>query len=193
MLGALFFITGEYAAPQHCFRGKPLPECRSFWITETSVSYRLSDHDTNHWKNRQVYEKLLYSLNLGLMYTASRRTSLGGSIFFDYDDYLNDTQFGARFRYRCWFSRILSVDVAPGVPLIAGSASGTGISVFVALNVADLIALSLRVDAAGSGNSLGHHASWFSGVEFCSHLGLVTGIAGPVIAAVIWGGRMKTK
>lgn len=193
MLDALFLFTGEYATSQHCFRGRPLPKCRSFWITETSVSYRLSDHETNHWKNRKVYEKLLYTWNVDLMHNVSRRTSLGGSIFVDCDDFLNKAQFGARFRYRRWFSRVLSVDVAPGIPLMAGNASSTRISVSVALNAADLIALSLRVDADGSGKTLGHHASWFSGVRFCSHPGLVVGIAGPVIAAMIWGDRMKTK
>jgi len=173
------------------FREKPLPEYRPFWITETTASYRLNDHNTNRWKNRKLYEKLLYTWELGLMQNTSPRVALGGSVFLDYDDYLDNTRFGARFRYCRWLTRSLSLDLSPGVILTGGNASGPAVSGCVTIDTADMIALSLRLDVNGSGSAPGNRFSWFGGARFCSYPGLVVGIAGPVIAAMIWGQKFN--
>lgn len=181
-------LTSEIAAGQACFRGRPLPECRLFWITEAGVCYRLDSHDTDHWKNRKWHEKLLYSWELGLMVNRNKGHALGGSLFLDYDDFMDNTQIGVRVRYRRWISRLIRIDFAPGAILNGSAIQDEAFSGLVALNADDYVAVTLRLDVTAWDRSRthGNDFAWYGGLKFCSYPGLVVGIAVPIIAVLVW-------
>jgi hypothetical protein len=177
-------LAGDMMAGGSCFRGRPLPECRSFWITEAGTLYRFDSHDAG--KNRKWHEKLMYNWELGWMYNRSPRSALGGSFFLDYDDLLNNTQIGIRARHRRWLSRSLSLDVAPGVIVTGSAIECPGFSGLLVLNAADRVAATLRLDISKWERSSGYDLAWYGGLRFCSYPGLIAGLAGPIIAAIIW-------
>jgi len=174
-------LAVDSMADGDCFRGKPLPECQSFWIIETGAQYRFGLPETH----QRWYETLMYSYELGLMFNRSTPHAIGGALFFDYDDYENNLQrhniqVGIRPRYRRWLVRKLSLDIAPGLILTGSKIENPVFSGEVMVNISDLGALTFRLDMRN------RRAIVYSGIKFCSYPGLVVGIAGPIIAAAIW-------
>ncbi len=106
-----------------CFRGRPLTECRSFWITEASYSVRLSSVD------RQVsFEPggwFLPTVELGGMRNLNGRVAVGASIG---AGFLGDFYLAAKPRVRLWLSPKASLDLSPGLML----GGRTGIQRFTA-------------------------------------------------------------
>jgi hypothetical protein len=175
-----------------CFRGKPSPECRTFWITEAGAFYRLDGQDVKSWQHRKLYEKLLYSIDVGLMFNRSPGDALGASIFIDYDDYTGSTKLGLRPRYRRWLSRLIRIDIAPGIVLDDTKFKTPNFSGLLSLNFSDYVALMLRLDINswekryGVNQAGGTEYAWYGGLKFGSYPGLVVGIVGPIVAAAIW-------
>jgi len=176
LVGLTLILTCRIIAADACFRGKPLPECRTFWITEAGALYRFGLAETHH----EWYETLMYSWELGLMFNRSMRHALGGTLFFDFDDYTNNVQVGFRPRYRRWLWHGISLDIAPGIILSASKSRGFAVSGEAIVYAHDFIAVTLRLDMK-EGRAMG-----YAGMRFCSYPGLVVGIAGPIIAAAIW-------
>lgn len=87
------------AANRFCFRGRPLPECRYFMVTEFSYFRRLntkpqgSAHESGKW---------YLTGDFGLMVNINESWSVGGILFFGGDDDSGRGGIGPRFRK--WFA-----------------------------------------------------------------------------------------
>lgn len=146
LLAAVLIQTPTHTASASgpCWRGKPLPECRTFLVTELGVYARLDDDPTGATDN-PVY----FTLDVGLMKNVSPTTALGFTAYGGTGD--SHARVGARFRYRRWLSRDFSLDVAPGV-IVYGSEDGgythqaPGLVLGTSLNWRDWVALGLEVE-----------------------------------------------
>ena len=118
-----------------CFRGRPLPRCSVFWLTEFGVAPRLTPDGRD--------DGPLYTWELGLMKNAGRRDALGGSFFIEGAD--DGAGWGIRPRYRHWLNSRFSVEVAPGLMLRHSSYTSVAFSGQVAINFSDYLALTTTV------------------------------------------------
>lgn len=136
--------SGTASAGSLCWSGKPMPECRTFLITELGVYARLDDDPTQASDN-PVY----FTLDLGIMKNVSDRHAVGLTAFGGSGD--GHARVGTRFRYRRWLSRYTSVDVAPGL-LFYGSEDGgythqaPGVILGTTVNWRDWVALGFEVE-----------------------------------------------
>lgn len=148
------------AAPQACFRGRPLPACRSFWITEAALSGRVD--------GRSDQRAVALTFDFGHMKNLSPHQALGGSIFMRSRgaEALSSVAFGLRPRYRHWLSRVFSLDVAPGLVLVQSGdylrSSLPTVSAEFALGAADLVALTAEADLVRIPGH-GIDTAWFVG------------------------------
>ena len=81
-----------------CWRGHPLPECRSFLVTEVGLSYPMNKTATNG-------RGAVIAGDLGWMRNISDRAAVGGTAHARIgigDDY---ARAGVRARYRRWLGR----------------------------------------------------------------------------------------
>jgi hypothetical protein len=99
-----------------CWSGKPMPECRTFLVTELGVYGRLDEDPTMAANNT-----LFLSLDLGLMKNISTKAAVGFTAYGGSGD--AHARVGVRFRYRRWLSRHTSLDFAPGL-ILYGSEDG---------------------------------------------------------------------
>ena len=174
LLGAL--LAGSPAAAQTRFRGAPLPECRSFFLTEISGGV--------------IYDQnFVITTDLGYMRNLDPGSAVGGSIFLSAEGVVEDSwaAFGLRPRYRRWLSRQTSLDAAlavGGVVGTSGSADG-GLLVHAELTFGawDLVGITVGIAFASSGDDSGVHP--LLGIRFGSWIGsglmaagLVSGVAG---------------
>ena len=182
LLGAASIFCGEHATAQHCFRGKPCPQCRWFWITDSNFMYRLwSSEDA---RERNTGSNVLFSFDLGVMHNHSERSALGASISGGYDQGYEQGQIGARLRYRRWLNRPFSFEYAPGIMVNTGKGHYKGFSNLLAITAADLVALSMRIDFMKYSRESSYQVCTYGGIT----LGSYAGIAGAVgVSAVIIG------
>ncbi|KPK80247.1 MAG: hypothetical protein AMS25_09580 [Gemmatimonas sp. SM23_52] len=105
---ALAAATASQLPGQNCFRGRPLPTCRVFAITEIGFGAKLT---------REPFTHGLASADLGLMVNLSQDYALGGSLYVGFEDFTDPGywRFGIKARVRRWLTPWLSLDVAPGI------------------------------------------------------------------------------
>lgn len=101
-----------------CFRGKPLPECCSFWITEVSLKYRISRSWIKSDNPDEEQAKTVLSADLGFMQNITPEYALGFSVYGGVD--ADKSRLGIRGRYRRWLTRRTTLDISPGVLLFGG-------------------------------------------------------------------------
>jgi hypothetical protein len=89
------------------FRGRPLPECKSFWILEEHIDYRMAGSTAN-----QGNSDYSVSFDIGHMFNISRRHSLG-STFYIVGDH-NRSYLGLQLRHRYWITQHLAWDLSAG-------------------------------------------------------------------------------
>ena len=91
-----------------CFQPRPMPACRSFWITEFGVQWFVSQppgvNDKRRW---------LATWEVGWMRNRTSNDAVGGSVFVAAND--NAFRSGVRARYRRWTGGETAVDVSPGL------------------------------------------------------------------------------
>ena len=103
------FSYGFVEAKCNCFRGKPLGECKSFYLIETGFMSRASGEDTdNDYYND--YESLL-QVNLGKMYNYNSKSAIGGVFNLGPGNDGMDIGIGPRYRY--WLSKRMAFDLTP--------------------------------------------------------------------------------
>src|SRR5438552_16573004 len=78
------------AKPHGCFRGRPLPRCSSFWITEFGISARLSSD--------QSAGGPLFTWELGGMMNQGTKNAFGAAMFVEASG--DGSGLGVRPRYR---------------------------------------------------------------------------------------------
>ena len=89
------------------FRGKPLPECKMFFITEAG-GFLTKDVDLVEFG---------LTTEFGLMFNLNKRSALGATVFHQMGADLNGV--GFKVRYRHWLNSSFSVDISPGLWLLS--------------------------------------------------------------------------
>ena len=137
------------------FRGKPAPECRSFFIVEGGGFYEMGDREFGA------------NSDIGVMFNLSRRSALGGSIIHQLS--ADVSGLGVKLRYRYWLNSSFSLDIAPGILLWGDWAPApTG---QVSLNYKDLIGVFAQIDSQHSPDI--RRTPFSVGVKFGRYLGIV--------------------
>jgi len=164
-------------AAQSCFAAHPLPRCRSYWLTEAGLSLRLDPHPET--------ESGSATLELGYMVNLSPRSALGAAVFLRGGEPVGGI--GFRPRYRRWFNRHVSLDVAPGIVLktLGGGQFTLKAPTFsgqLGLNLGSGFALTSQVDVARNAvgtfpNGSSTDVAWYVGGRLGGGLG-VAGILG---------------
>lgn len=111
---SLVLLAGTAAAQASpgCFRGRPLPTCGSFWITEAAYGIRVSPAPGPYESSEG--DRLTASLDLGGMKNIDSRFAIGGSVAVGA---IGGLYLAAKPRVRYWVSRDLTADFAPGIVL----------------------------------------------------------------------------
>jgi len=157
------------------FHPEPGRACGSYLITETSILSRTSGPSPG---------KLFVSLDYGYARNVGDATSLGGTVFVGGDD--DVVRSGLRIRYVRWLRPNLSLDVAPGIVLLANE-KGTsrfkspGFSSQVGLNLGGRIGLVAQVASVARREAPSffappdttvHETDWHLGVRLGGGLGV---------------------
>jgi hypothetical protein len=135
-------------APWYCFRGRPLPDCRGFFLTEVYTGVAFA-----HWPASQHFDGLPYVGEgaVGYLWNLDARQAIGGLAFVEGGGSAQsqiEARAGLRFRYRLWLNDAFSLDASPGVALVG--VGPIGFSGDLAFNVGDLIAPYLRLEVIRS-------------------------------------------
>lgn len=147
--------------PSACFRGRPLPICQSFWITESSLLGTLAQNDPFTSTGDPFW-----SVEVGWMRNMSPTAAVGGGVAFA------DTYVSLRPRYRRWINTTTSVDGAVGVRWTPGRIET--LEMQVGINQSDLVGLwTGTVIDLGQGGF-----GWTGGVKVGSYAGVTTYILG---------------
>jgi len=104
-----------------CWRGKPEPQCRRFWVTEVSGEYSYSTTET-HYQSVYTNSVNAYSrpdvssqvlLTVGPMFNTSPARALGGTLSWGF---VNDgSRLALEARRRNWISSSSAVDFSAGL------------------------------------------------------------------------------
>jgi hypothetical protein len=191
---------GALTAARLFYRGRPLPECSSFLITEFGAHY-LINRDANPWQDRHVF----FTFDLGYMRNRNERSALGGLLHVGTG--AGRTGFGPAVRYRRWLSNGLSnpnsptsaADLTVGLDVLGSVNSGGELGapapwVEAGVSVEDILALSFRGERWAStieplvapdwSRGSKSVTTWHVGVKGCSYLGA----AGTVVIGVLVAG-----
>lgn len=171
-----------------CFRIRPAPACRSYWLVEVQgvVPVASSTQSDAFRGNVSVFDDNNLEFNLGHMFNVTSGLSLGGAVTLGSGS--GGVPDGARARVRWWTARAVSLELEAGVVRTnLGSWVGSplvGPSLGVRANLFDVGAVLLRYDrvdvpsegrwAGGpaSGVSMGASASSGSALVVSAIIGL---------------------
>ena len=171
-----------------CFRGRPLPRCGNFWLTEFGVATVVSN-------NPNGLSGGLFTWEVGRMRNVGSRYALGIAAFGELGT--PSSGIGVRPRLRVWLGGNTSIDIAPGA-VVVGSNTGPAFTGHVALNLADYAALTVHLlgvrdaqYAIGPNSQLRRtgtstHAIIFAGGRLGSLPGAIGGILFPVAAFALF-------
>ncbi len=175
LLMSLFF-TSPMLHAKICFRGKPAPYCKMFFITEVGATL-----SGVNWE-------------LGGMHNLNKRSALGATFFVSTRVY-DDLAAGFKFRYRHWLNSFngFSIDISPGLvlwtqwpdPTFRKGPTFTG---HVGFNYKDMIALMVQVYVRRY-RFQKNKVNFSLGLKFGSYAGIVLGCAS-LIAVIVFGQRL---
>ncbi len=175
-------LAGGQAADtgKACFAAKPLPECRTFWLTEVgyykrAFGYGVFPSSPLPGERRPDLDSH-GSWEVGLMSNRSLRTAVGGTFLVGTGG--STFRLGLKGRYRRWIPERKFVEVSAGAlrvatssPYSQGRSTGFGITGDVSVGWRDWVALTARADAVrGSGHTAG---AVYGGVRLGSYPGIV--------------------
>jgi len=184
-----------------CWRGKPAPQCTTFWITELGVDASMSSTQTvvtEDFGGGNVYRYARrdfdsrFSWTVGPMFNTGQRTAIGVTLSLSPQD--GGYRAAVEARRRWWKSDDLALDLSGGVlrvPIAPTSGhafrDGYGVTAGVLVVGGDLININGRVDLLVSGGRV--HAGTSAGLAGGSYVALVGTVAlGLLILAVISSG-----
>jgi hypothetical protein len=104
------------SADHPCFRARPAPECSVFFLTNAG-GYVKPGRTSGGSALRAI-------VDWGVMVNVTPRDAFGGSWFVTLDE--DDFTSGPVARYRRWFERSGSLDIAVGTPIASGQALKAG-------------------------------------------------------------------
>jgi hypothetical protein len=166
----------------NCFRGRPLPECRSFWITElgyfrTSLS---TESPTTANPSGEATLKSHTAAALGVMRNRSANRADGYTAEIGFNN--RGIRVAGSRRYRFWMPSQQQVDVSAGAVhtgvrgITRGKAPGNGLTADVSYGWADLFGGTLRADVVRAEKHT--FGAVYTGVKVGSYSTLLTAVAG---------------
>lgn len=163
-----------------CLQPRPLPACRSFWLTEFGLQYFVSTPPGDVHDQRRV----LVTWELGWMQNRSSADAVGGSVFLAAND--NALRSGVRARYRRWTGSGTAVDLSPALIVFQSdddmeTHATLGAALQAGVSWHDWIGVSTQVEATEGG------VRFQTGVRLGGYPGAATGIALPL--AAYWAAR----
>jgi hypothetical protein len=176
-----FLFGAATAEAQMCFRAKPAPRCRTFWVTELGLGYRVGE---GRWEDAgwPVSE-------IGLMYNLGSRNAVGVTTYVTYEPKYSDFRGGFKLRFRRWFNPDLSVNLSGGLLLVGGGyrEKHPGFSAHVDLDYKEVLAPYVGLDVLRDATSTLDGSNWHVGVRFGSYPGSgLSGIALVTIAVILY-------
>jgi hypothetical protein len=160
-----------------CFQPRPMPACRSFWVTEFGVQWFVSQppgvNDQRRW---------LATWEVGWMRNRTPDDAVGGSVFLSAND--NALRSGVRARYRRWTGGETALDVSPALIVFQADddmevRTRLGAALQAGVTYHDWIGLTTQVEAASGGVRL------LVGARLGGYPGAAVGAALPLVA--LWG------
>ncbi len=152
-----------------CFKGRPMPWCRSFLVTELGYRYRLNEPEG-------VSNRTSTTWDVGWMTNRSESLALGGTVFFGVQTSALRTV-GLKPRLRRWLTGGLSVDVSAGLAFpvrdpLASPAFSAAFTGDVGLNLSDVWQLTggFEIQKLAEG---GTDVAWYGGGKGGSYVALV--------------------
>jgi hypothetical protein len=137
-------LPPEQRVPGPGLRVGPRSVTNHFAITETTLMGRVG--------SESVLYPASFDFDMGVMWNVADRSAIGGTAFVGSGGQY-DFKTGVRLRYRRWFSRTASVDVAPGITALGREISGypahpPAYSLQVSLNPSRYVSLTTEVFSA---------------------------------------------
>lgn len=163
-------LPGSSPARKDCFRGRPLPECANYVISE--IAYGRNGYSGTNFENNYA------TAEVGLMFNQGLRAAMGATLSQTWSE---DNKLGVNFRYRWWMNPYFHLDLAPGVWFSARDMSTysfdhVGFTTRASLMYVDAIGLEARFNT-GNVYELGQQTEWTWGVRTGSYVSVVLGVA----------------
>jgi len=167
-------LAPSAAEGRACFQPRPMPVCRSFWVTEFGIQWFISEppgvHDKRQW---------LATWEVGWMRNRTADDAVGGSVFLAAND--NAFRSGVRARYRRWTGGRTAVDLSPALIVFQADENmevraQLGAALQGGVTYHDWIGLTTQVEAASGG------VRFLAGVRLGGYPGAVVGTALPLYA-----------
>ena len=160
--------------PGLCFRGRPVPHCGTFTITEFGYANLFSSSENSVG----IIDHGYFTWQFGGMKNLSPSMALGFTLLLTADD--DYGRVGLRFRLRSWLTETVTLDVSFGRFLAGGGNSNRrSFTGELALGVSDWVALTGQFERSPTG------WAWYNGMKLGSELGLTVGIIAPLIVGMM--------
>jgi hypothetical protein len=158
-----------------CFQPRPLPVCRSFWVTEFGIQWFISEPPGDVNDKRQW----LATWEVGWMRNRTPDDAVGGSVFLAAND--NVLRSGVRARYRRWTGGGTAVDLSPALIVFQADdemevRTRLGAALQAGVTFHDWIGLASQVEATEGG------VRFLVGVRMGGYPGAVVGAGLPLYA-----------
>lgn len=182
----LVLLQRAPVAAQRCFRGRPLPTCKAFWLTETGAGYRVNRFYSPYERDHDG----LGSIEVGLMRNRGRM-ALGGTVFLGVGDQITGNTgvlVGLKPRLRRWLSPALSLDGGAGPAIVLYGDSNQGrlaLTGHIGITLGDFVGVSTEVllgPTPGFPKSGPTKAGLYLGGKLGSYPGVISGVAVPALA-----------
>ena len=106
-----FCIMPNLLNAQFSLKPKPLPDCKTFLISEIGALCRLTPLSEASWNTSSIY----YVSNIGLMANLNNKYSLGATSYVIMHPSDPDFRFGLKARGRRWLGSNKSINLAAGI------------------------------------------------------------------------------
>lgn len=134
----LLVVTfGQPLHAQVCWRIRPLPECRSFVVTELGL----------HSKFRGGREDFfdMVTGNVGWMTNVSSRAAVGGTV--QYSNDLPEERLAIMPRLRLWLREPTSLDMSAGLIVAGENLVSTGVTAQVGLDIKGWVGVNAALES----------------------------------------------
>jgi len=182
LCAAALLLSATAAAAQTCWRGRQLPACRRFWITESGARFGRYESFANHHVGS--------ASALGLMVNRSPGAALGATLEFTTGGESGTYRLAVVPRYRRWISGAVAFDLGLGVAVLGEgerAAGFKGMSALAALNYRDLAMVTAALESR-RGTSTGTQTVGTVGIRCGAYLGALVALASAAWGVVVASG-----
>jgi hypothetical protein len=184
--------TPDTTSSRECFRGRPLPNCTSFWITEAGYAGRLTSGNEflsgDGSSTVTPGGSLMATLELGYMWNVTPRLALGGGVG---AGTFEGIYFAVKPRVRFWATPDVAIDLEPSIRLNQGPGTSR-LGIDAAVSFQDRLGLFVQASrvtvttySSQFGVSTRVRPSIYGGVRLGSKLGVAGAIADGLGVAVL--------